>query len=123
MMDLTVSKPKPQESTWIWLYKMIAGVMILVVLVIHLIVNHLVAPGGLLSYTDVIRYYKNPIIPIMEIFFLIVVVSHSLLGIRSIVLDLNPKPNLVKTFDWICVILGAGAILYGIWLVLFIASK
>jgi succinate dehydrogenase hydrophobic anchor subunit len=123
MMDLTVSKPKPQESTWIWLYKMIAGVMILVVLVIHLIVNHLVAPGGLLSYTDVIRYYKNPIIPIMEIFFLIVVVSHSLLGIRSIILDLNPKPNLVKAFDWICVILGAGAILYGTWLVLFIASK
>ncbi|MRR52611.1 MAG: hypothetical protein EG825_17195, partial [Rhodocyclaceae bacterium] len=76
------STQKPQEGAWLWLLKIVAGLLIIVIMGIHFVVNHLVAPGGLLTYTDVLAYYQNPIIPIMEILFLVFVVTHALLGIR-----------------------------------------
>jgi len=122
MLD-TPATPKPRESTWLWLYKLFAGLMIVVILGIHFVVNHLAAPGGLLTYTDVIRYYDNPLIPIMEAFFLIFVVSHALVGVRSIVLDLNPSDSLLSVVDWVLIATGLVASGYGIWLLIEIASR
>ena len=116
-----ISSPKKHESVWLWLYKLLAGVVIVVLLGVHFVVNHLLAPGGLLTYADILRYYSNPIVPAMEIAFLVFVVTHSFIGIRSIFLDLNPSPQLIRIVDWGLVLLGAVAILYGAWLVLLIA--
>ena len=90
---------------------------------IHFIVNHLVAPGGLLTYLDVISYYQNPIVPIMEGFFLIFVVGHALLGLRSIILDLNPTRTRMRWIDFILFSLGAVAVLYGLWLLIILVLK
>ncbi len=117
------TKPKPREGAWLWLLKLVAGVLVFVVLGIHFAVNHLVAPGGLLTYADVINYYKVPIIPVMEICFLVFVVSHCFLGLRSILLDLNPSDVLLRWIDRILVVIGAGACVYGIWLILLLAGK
>lgn len=119
----TPSIPKPREGTWLWLFKIFAGLMIVIILGIHLIVNHLVAPSGLLSYNDVLHYYDNPLIPIMEITFLVFVVSHALVGMRSIVLDLNPSERALRFVDIGLYLLGGVAIIYGIWLVLVIAAR
>lgn len=117
------SAPKNREGALLWLYKIVAGLLIVVVLGVHFIVNHMVAPGGLLSYADVIRYFQNPWVVAMEIAFLVFVVSHSLIGLRSILLDLNPSQAVLKTANAVLLILGAGAILYGIWLALTIANQ
>jgi len=95
---------------------------IVILLAIHFIVNHLVAPEGLLSYADVIAYYKNPIIPAMEIAFLFVVLVHALLGVRSIILDTQPTGRFMKVLD--IVLLGTGVLtfIYGVWLALTIAA-
>jgi succinate dehydrogenase / fumarate reductase membrane anchor subunit len=119
---ITTPTPKAREGAWLWLYKIFAGLMIVVLLGLHFVVNHMVAPGGLLSYADVIRYYQNPVIPIMEIVFLVFVVSHALIGLRSIILDLNPSDFVLRLIDPALIALGAGSILYGIWLALKIAS-
>jgi succinate dehydrogenase hydrophobic anchor subunit len=122
MAEMT-SKPKSYESTWIWLYKLFAGLAIIILLAVHFVVNHLVAPGGLLSYADVVRYYSNPIIPVMEIAFLVFVVSHCLVGVRGILLDLHPSSRLVRIMNWVLTGLGVAAITYGAWLVAVIASR
>jgi succinate dehydrogenase hydrophobic anchor subunit len=114
--------PKAREGAWLWLYKIVAGLLIVVVLGVHFVVNHAVAPGGLLNYEDVIRYYQNPWVVIMEIGFLSFVVSHSLIGLRSILLDLNPSPRILAAANYLLTILGIGAISYGIWLALNIAN-
>ena len=62
-------------------------------------------------------------IPAMEITFLAAVVTHSLIGLRGIVLDLKPARNILKIIDWVMVIFGVSAVVYGIWLALTIASK
>lgn len=114
---------KPREGTWLWLFKIFAGLMIVVLLAVHFVVNHLVAPSGLLSYDDVIRYYDNPLIPIMEITFLVFVVSHALVGMRSIILDLNPTARALRLADIFFYLLGGVAIVYGIWLVVVLAGR
>jgi succinate dehydrogenase hydrophobic anchor subunit len=111
------------ENSWVWLVKIIAGILILFFLGLHFVVNHLVVPGGLLSYADVVAYYQNPIIPIIEIGFLVVVIAHCLLGLRGIVLDLNPSKNLLQVLDVIMALLAIFAIGYGIWLVLVIVAR
>ena len=116
-------KPKLREGAWLWLLKILAGVLVFVVLGIHFAINHLVAPGGLLTYADVINYYKVPIVPIMEIFFLVFVVSHCFLGLRSILLDLNPSDALLKWIDRFLVAGGIVACGYGAWLVILLAGR
>lgn len=118
----TIRPSQNREKTWLWLYKIIAGLLIVVLLGFHFVINHLVAPQGLLSWSDVVAYYQNPIIPIIEVIFLIVVVSHSLIGLRSIVLDLNPSATALRWLDILLVLVGIVSIVYGIWLVTVIIS-
>jgi succinate dehydrogenase hydrophobic anchor subunit len=119
----SVSASRSGENAWLWLLKIVTGVLLVILLGIHLVVNHFVDENGLLTYADVVAYYQNPIIPIMEIGFLATVVTHSLTGLRGIVLDLKPSRNFLRVFDIILVIAGISVVAYGIWLVLVIVSK
>jgi succinate dehydrogenase / fumarate reductase membrane anchor subunit len=114
---------KSGENTWLWLIKIVTGPLLLILIAIHLIVNHFISDTGLLTYADVVAYYRNPIIPIMEIAFLVSVVTHSLSGLRGIVLDLKPSRALLKIMDWVLVLFGISAVSYGTWLAITIASK
>ena len=118
-----ISAPKSGENTWLWLIKIFTGPLLIILILIHFIVNHFIAETGLLTYNDVVAYYQNPLIPIMEICFLATVVTHSLIGLRGIILDLKPSRSVLKVIDWILVIGGISAVLYGTWLALTIASK
>lgn len=112
-----------REGAGLWLVKIIAGLFIVIVLGIHFVVNHLVAPEGLLSYADVVAYFQNPWVVAMEISFLVLVVTHALIGLRSILLDLNPSTTMLTIVNWLFPMVGLGAILYGIWLALHIAQQ
>ena len=117
--------PRPGETTWIWLIKMITGPLLVVLLALHLLVNHYLgsSASGLMTYEDVIHYFQNPMIPVIEILFLITVVTHSLIGLRGIVLDMNPSRPILRIVTWFLSSLGILSIAYGIWLALTIASK
>jgi len=112
----------PSENSGVWLVKIITGPFLIILLLIHFIVNHFIGQNGLLSYTDVINYYKNPIIPIMEILFLVTVIFHSSFGIRGIILDLRPTREMMKIIDIFLIVTSVTAIVYGTWLVITIAS-
>ncbi len=119
----TPSVPKPREGAWLWLFKIVAGLMIVILLGVHFIVNHLVAPNGLLTYADVIRYYQVPFVPVMEIIFLVFVIAHALVGLRSILLDLNPGDGVLRAADILFILIGTGFSIYGIWLVWAIVQQ
>jgi len=112
-----------REDSKLWFVKIAAGLLIIFFMTLHMIVNHLVAPEGLLSYQDVVRYYQNPIIPIIEILFLVTVITHCLLGLRSIVLDLNPAAGFMRKLDAGFWIFGIISSIYGIALVIIIVLK
>jgi succinate dehydrogenase hydrophobic anchor subunit len=121
--SLSVSTPKTGENSWLWLAKLITGPFILIIILIHFIINHAISVTGLLNYSDVVAYYQIWIVPIMEILFLALVVSHSLLGLRSIVLDMQPSRGLLNAINWIFLIVGIVSFVYGTWLILTIVSR
>jgi len=117
------SAPKTGENTWLWLLKIGSGLLILTILIIHYIVNHFIGEEILLTYDEILRYYSNPIVPIMEGIFLIFVVVHALLGLRSIVLDLRPTRAVLRVINGVFGLVGVVSIVYGIWLLVVIASR
>jgi succinate dehydrogenase hydrophobic anchor subunit len=121
----TGSGRRPGENTWVWLIKIATGPLLVLVIGLHFAVNHYMGSmsSGLMTYDDIIAYYQNPIIPTIEIVFLATVVTHSLIGLRGIILDMNPSRSVLKIVTWLMVILGVFSVGYGIWLVLAIASQ
>ena len=117
--SLTQSQTLPDSgaSAILWFLKQVSGPLIVVFLLIHFIINHLVGEGGLLSYSQIINYYQIWFVPIMEGIFLILVVGHSLLGLRSIVLDLQLPKSLTSLLDWVFLVVGVVAVVYGLWLI------
>jgi succinate dehydrogenase hydrophobic anchor subunit len=78
--------------------------------------------SGLMTYDDIIRYFHNPIIVVIEMLFLVTVVTHSLIGFHGILLDLHPPRNVLLLFTYLHALLGVAAVGYGVWLALTIAS-
>ena len=99
-----------------WLVQASLGIMLMILLAIHLVVNHWAAPHGLLTYSDVVRYYDIPGIAWMEAAFLIVVTVHCLLGLHSILLDLSLSARVTRFATWLLTFVGLTAIVYGAWL-------
>lgn len=122
-MDITRSAPKSGEGAWLWLLKIVTGALVITLLFVHLVVNHFTAPNGLLSYHEVAVYLANPWITVMESAFLIIVVSHALIGLRSILLDLKPSRAALGLINWGFLVVGAGSVVYGIWLLRIIVRS
>ena len=119
---MTADRPESRMGG-LWILKAFTGVFLIVILLIHLIVNHMVgSASGLLTYQEVINYYEKWFIPAMEILFLIFVVTHSLLGVRSIILDFNPSAKTFLAINWLLTLIGVGFIIYGSWLVIQIVQ-
>ena len=114
--------PGKTENSWLWLTKQLSGAFVIILIIVHLVVNHLVADTGLLSYSDVVVYVSNPWIALMESVFLITVIGHSLLGLRSVILDFGPVEKVMRIIDTFLVALGIVASLYGIWLTVTVGS-
>jgi len=124
-MDTTKSVPKSGEGSGLWLIKILTGLLLIIILAVHFTVNHMLGSmAGLMTYEEVVIYYaKNLIIPLMEILFVIFVVSHALLGLRSILLDMNPSRKTLNVINWLFTIVGIVSIVYGIWLVIVIVQR
>lgn len=124
-MNYEKSVPKSGEGSGLWFLKIVSGLLLIIILAIHFIVNHMLgSQGGLLTYEEVVKYYAtNLIIPFMEILFVTFVVTHALLGLRSIILDLKPKPGTLKAINWGMLVVGSGFVIYGIWLILVIVQR
>ena len=123
--SVPVSGPRPGESTWIWMIKIVTGPLLVLVLGLHVVANHYLGTlaSGLKSRADVIQYFQNPLIVGIEILFLITVVTHSLIGLHGILLDLNPSRALLRAVTWFHLLIGAAAIAYGIWLTFAIVGS
>lgn len=113
-------KPRNPPSTLRWFTQAGSGILLIVLLGIHLVVNHWVAPQGLLTYADIIQYYDVPGIALMEIVFLVVVTAHCLLGMHAIILDLALSSTAIKVLTWTLVVIGLAIITFGVrltWIV------
>ena len=116
------NKLRNSAGTLRWFTQAGLGILLIVLLSVHLLVNHWIAPQGLLSHADVVRYYDVPGIALMEILFLVIVTSHCLLGLHSILLDMNLSSNIKIALTWLLVVLGITVVIYGTRLIWAVAA-
>jgi succinate dehydrogenase membrane anchor subunit len=114
MMENPFAKEPKASSTWYW--QIITGIALVFLLGLHFIANHFIAQGGIRDYADVVSYLRNPIILVWEVFFLVVVAAHAMLGIRAIVMDFGIPARAEKRLSQILTVIGVITVGYGLWL-------
>lgn len=114
---------RERASSWSWILQAFTGIMLVVLLGLHMVVQHFVVAGGLRDYQQVVQYISNPFLFLLEIAFLIIVTWHALLGVRAIILDLGLKPATERRVTAVMWIVGVVMVAYGIWLSATIVSQ
>jgi succinate dehydrogenase / fumarate reductase membrane anchor subunit len=112
-----------RASSWSWILQALTGALLLVLLGLHMVVQHFVVEGGLRNYEQVVQYLSNPFVFFLEVAFLIVVTWNALPGVRAILLDLGLKPATERNLSTALTIIGVLTIAYGIWLSATIVSQ
>jgi succinate dehydrogenase hydrophobic anchor subunit len=106
-----------------WLVQAVSGILLIALLGLHMVANHFVVEGGLQTYQDVVNYFSNPLIVVLELFFLSFVTLHALLGVRAIVLDFGIKASSEARLNRFLTVLGVLIVLYGMGLTFLIISR
>ena len=108
-----------------WIATTLTGVGLLILLTVHMVANHFVVEsvGGLRSYRQVLEYIANPAIFTIEALFLLFVTVHAMLGLRGVLLDLDPSPRVQRWIDIGLVTLGLLTLAYGYLLIGTLASR
>ena len=110
-MEIGVSRSR---AALVWLVQAASGIILILLLILHLVANHFVVPGGLQNFQDVVNYLSNPLVFVLEAAFLMVVVVHALLGVRAILLDRGMTPAAIARLDTRLWIAGILAVVYGV---------
>jgi len=118
-------RARSPRSARSWIATTLTGVALLVLLSIHMVANHFVVAsvGGLRSYHQVLEYIANPAIFTIEAIFLLFVTVHAMLGLRGVLLDLDPSLRAQRWIDVGLTALGLVTIAYGFFLIGTLASR
>lgn len=108
-----------------WRWTSFTGAALLVLVTVHMVAHHFVvqSTGGLRTYEQVLEYVANPLIFTIESLFLVIVTIHAMLGIRSVLLDLEFGDRGRRRIDRGLVALGTLTVGYGLFLVGTLASR
>jgi succinate dehydrogenase hydrophobic anchor subunit len=116
--DEKMENPFAQEprasSSWLW--QVITGVGLVLLLGLHFIANHFIAKGGLRDFADVVAYWRSPIILVLEVLFLVVVATHAMLGMRALLLDFGLSERAERRLSQALTAVGVLTVGYGLWL-------
>jgi succinate dehydrogenase hydrophobic anchor subunit len=120
-----MSRHPANRSARVWRWTVGTGVALVVLAGVHVIAQHFVVdePGGLRTYQQVLDYIANPIIFGVESGFLFAVTIHAMLGLRGILLDLDPAPRVRRLIDPALWTLGTLTIVYGLVMLTTLAIR
>jgi len=107
---------KQDRSGSLWLIQAFSGLFLVILLGTHMIAHHYIVEGGLRDYQQVLDYVSNPVIFTLEVLFVILGVTHALLGVRAIVTDMRPSASTLRVVNWVLIVFGVVAIAYGLYL-------
>jgi succinate dehydrogenase cytochrome b556 subunit len=106
-----------------WISQVISGVLLLLLLGVHIVMQHFVVKGGLRDYAQVVSYLANPVVLAVEILFVIVLVWHAMLGLRAVLLDFGFGRRGQALITRGVVVLGAVTAGYSFWLIATLAAR
>lgn len=103
-----------RAASRLWMIQVVTGVVLMLLLGLHLVANH-TGPEGILTHREVVRRLQDPAIATVEVAFLVVVVLHAVLGMRSVLQDYVPARRMPAVRTALN-LLGILAVLYGVGL-------
>jgi succinate dehydrogenase membrane anchor subunit len=106
---------EPKATTG-WLWQVITGLALVLLLGLHIVAQHFIAKGGLRNFAEVLDYLRNPIFLVLEVLFLIVVATHAMLGVRAILLDFGVSARAEKWLSRVLTVVAVLTVGYGMWL-------
>ena len=111
------------RSARTWRWTVVSGIALVVLAAVHLIAQHFVVSGtgGLRTYQQVLDYVANPVILVVEGAFVVAVAIHGMLGLRGILLDLDPGPRALRRIDAALWVVGSATVLYA-WTLLTVLA-
>jgi succinate dehydrogenase / fumarate reductase membrane anchor subunit len=107
---------KESKATSAWLWQVITGIGLVILLGLHFIANHFIAKGGLRDFAEVVAYLRNPVILLLESLFLLFVTTHALLGVRAILFDFGLSERTEQRLTRLLTMVGILTVAYGLWL-------
>ena len=102
-----------------FVWQVISGVALIVLLGLHMIAQHFIVPTGLRFYADVIEWLRDPVMVVLEVAFLVFVTYHALVGVRAILFDFGFSERTERRITNVLWVVGIATIVYGV--VLFAA--
>lgn len=113
------------KATRVWWWTTGTGAALLVLVSVHMVAHHFVVEdvGGLRSYRQVLDYIATPVIFTIEAFLLLTVTVHGLLGLRSVLFDMNLSGGAKRRIDLGLWLLGLATVAYGFLLLGTLASR
>ena len=113
----------PSARAWRWTAG--SGMALVVLVTVHMIANHFIVDttGGLRDYHQVLDYLANPAIFVIEALLLTTVTIHAMLGIRSILFDLDLRARTRRRIERGLWTLGVLTVGYGIVLLTTLAGR
>ena len=113
------------RSARLWRWTAGSGMALVLLATMHIVAQHFIVDqkGGLRTYSEVLTYISNPVIFVLEAGFLLAVTIHAMLGIRSILHDLDLSPRANRRLDRALWALGSLTVLYGAALLTTLALR
>ena len=110
-----------ERSGRLWVLQAVTGALLVGFLGVHLVAQHLIVPGGLRTYEDVVAYLRQPLPMAADLGLLASVLAHSVLGLRSTLVEVV-GPATLRRLSLVLVALGLAAFAYGVWLTAAVAG-
>ena len=113
------------RSPRVWWWTVGTGAALVLLALVHIVAHHFIVdePGGLRTYDQILDYIANPVILALEAVFLVTVTIHAMLGLRGVLLDLDPSPRARLWLDRALWGLGSVTATYGLFLLIMLASR
>jgi succinate dehydrogenase hydrophobic anchor subunit len=113
------------RSARAWRWTAGSGIALVVLATAHIVAQHFTAhgTGGLRTYREVLDYVANPVMFVIECGFLFAVAIHGMLGVRSILHDLDLRPATLRRLDVILWVVGTLTVAYGLVLLTVLALR
>jgi succinate dehydrogenase cytochrome b556 subunit len=128
-VDLEESTRKPavpqpgRGGTMTWILQAVSGVLLIFLLGAHIVAQHFIVRGGLRDYGQVLSYLANPAVLVIESLFVVVLIWHAMLGLRSVLFDLGFGLRGQAMITRGVVVLGTVTAAYSFWLIATLAAK
>jgi succinate dehydrogenase hydrophobic anchor subunit len=110
------------RSGLLWLIKAISGGLLIVFLGVHLVAQHLLAPGGLRDFASVVDYFHQPVALVTETLLVMTVLVHAATALRTFAAELVRGQRALRIVSYVIVLAAIGTFAYTVWLTINVLS-